>query len=133
MKFRFTLSDLIWIQLYVALLAAVVGGLLYARHRALVIYGTEHAQAEWDTWREDVQEQSGGKGPVARRVPKSAEPPALVLVRDYFAICMMIAVGLSSVLFATLVIFIRGVLNTPTTFVDRSPPEPIHTTPKRQF
>lgn len=123
MTFRYKLSDLIWLQLYVALLAAVVGGLFYARHRALVIYGTDRAQVEWDAWREDAKSQAAGKGPVIRRVPRSGEPPALVLMRDYFGVCLVIALGLSSVLFGTLVFFVRGVLNTSTTFVDRSPPE----------
>ncbi len=124
MAYHYKLSDLIWLQLYVALLAAVIGGLVYARQRALSVYGTDQAQAQWDTWREDAKTQADGKGPVTRRVPKSAEPPALVLMRDYFAVCMLIAVALSSVLFGTLVFMIRGALSTSATFVDRSPPEP---------
>jgi hypothetical protein len=116
-------SDLIWFALYVALVAAVVGGLVYARSRVMTSYGTDQAQSEWDTWREDAKSQAEGKGPVARRVPKSAEPPALVLMRDYFALCMVIAVALSSVLFGTLAFFVRGALSTSSTFVDRSPPE----------
>ncbi|HUE70647.1 MAG TPA: hypothetical protein VMP01_07135 [Pirellulaceae bacterium] len=120
---RFRLSDLIWLALYIALLAAVVAGLFEGRRRALAAYGTDEAQSQWDTWREDAKSQAKGKGPVARRVPKSAEPPALVLMRDYFAVCTVIAVALSSVLFGTLAFFIRGALSTSTTFVDRSPPE----------
>jgi hypothetical protein len=117
------MSDLIWLALYIALLAAVVAGLFEGRRRAMAAYGTDEAQVQWDTWREDAKSQAEGKGPVARRVPKSAEPPALVLMRDYFAVCMVIAVALSSVLSGTLVFFIRGALANPTTFVDRSPPE----------
>lgn len=124
MAFDYKLSDLIWFALYVALLAAVVGGLSYARSRVMTSYGTDQAQEEWDTWREDAKLQAEGKGPVLRRVPKSAEPPALVLMRDFFAVCMVIAVALSSVLFGTLVFFIRGTLSSSSTFVDRSPPEP---------
>lgn len=117
-------ADWLWLVAYVALLAAIVGGLFYARQRALAIYGTDEAQEQWEAWREDAQEHAEGQGPVARRVPRSAEPPALVLMRDYFGVCVVIAVALSSVLFGTLVIFIRGALSNPATFVDRSPPEP---------
>jgi hypothetical protein len=121
MAFRYKLADLIWLQLYVALLVAVVGGLFFARQRALIAYGTEEAQSEWDAWRDDAKKLGGG--PVVRREPKSAEPPALVLMRDYFAVCLVIAVALSSVLFGTLVFLVRGALSTSSKFVDRSPPE----------
>ena len=122
MPYRYKLSDLIWLQLYVALLAAVVGGLVYGRQRAFDVYGTEQAQTQWDQWRDDAKAQSDGQGPVNRRAPQSGEPPALVLMRDYFGVCVVISVALSSVLFAALVIFIRGAWNAPA-FVDRSPPE----------
>ena len=49
--------------------------------------------------------------PVKRRVPKSAEPPALVLMRDYFAVCLAIAVVLSSVLFGTFMVLVRGAMS----------------------
>lgn len=116
-------AETAWLIAYVALLAAVVGGMFYGRWAAMAVYGSGQAQAEWDTWREDAKEQAAGQGPVARRVPKSAEPPALVLMRDYFAVCLVIALGLSSVLFGTLVFFIRGALSSGGPFVDRSPPE----------
>ena len=120
---RYKLSDFVWLALYVVLVAAIVGGFFYARGRAITVYGTEQAQTQWDTWREDAKSQADGKGPVTRRVPKSAEPPALVLMRDYFGVCLVIALVLSSVLFGTLVFFVRGVLSSSTPFVDRSPPE----------
>ena len=124
MTLRYKQSDLIWFVVYSALMAAVAGGLVYARNRVIAAYGTDQARAEWNTWREDAKSQAEGKGPVTRRVPTNAEPPALVLMRDYFAVCMVIAVALSSILFGTFVFLVRGALNTPTTFVDRSPPEP---------
>ena len=48
---------------------------------------------------------------VQRRAPKSAEPPALVLMRDHFAACLAIAVLLSSVLFGTFMVLVRGALS----------------------
>jgi hypothetical protein len=47
---------------------------------------------------------------VKRRAPKSAEPPALVLMRDYFAVCLALAIVLSTVLFGTFMFFVRGAL-----------------------
>jgi hypothetical protein len=95
----------------------------YARRQALKNYATEEAQGQWETWRQEARQQELGQGPVARRTPKSAEPPALVLMRDYFAVCVVIAVTLTSVLFVTFLALVRGALTTPH-FVDRSPPEP---------
>ena len=118
MQFR-----LIDVLAYVSVVAAVVAALAYARQQALRTYGTEQAQGEWDEWRDQATEQAQGQGPVTRRAPKSAEPPALVLMRDYFAVCLVIAVTLTSVLFVTFVGLVRGALRTPA-FVDRSPPEP---------
>jgi hypothetical protein len=116
---RFRLIDLV---LLVLLLAAVTGALFYARSEAFRVYGDEAAQTEWDAWREDAAELAKGKGPVARRAPQSVAPPALKLMRDHFAICLALSLLLSSILFFTMLTFLRGAFSTPA-FVDRSPPE----------
>jgi len=95
------------------LVAAVGGAVFRLRENVLAVYGTPEAQVEWDTWREDATRLAEGAGPVKRRAPTSAEPPALVLMRDHFAVCLGLAVVLSTVLFGTLMLFIRGALNTP--------------------
>ncbi|MFM9058725.1 MAG: hypothetical protein ACKOSQ_06355 [Planctomycetaceae bacterium] len=41
------------------------------------------AQADWDRFRDDMREQSGDHGPVRRKVPRSAEPPERIWLRDY--------------------------------------------------
>ncbi|HEY2414111.1 MAG TPA: hypothetical protein VGI40_17835 [Pirellulaceae bacterium] len=97
-----------WLTAYVVVLALVVGGVRYMRGVAIAVYGTPQAQTEWDTWREDVKELEKQPYPVKRRTPKSAEPPALVLMRDYFGVCLAIAVVLSSVLFGTFMVMVRG-------------------------
>src|SRR5262245_277710 len=91
--------SLAWLLAYLTLVSLVCGGLIYGRAEALSIYGSQEAQAEWDTWREDAKKLSTSPGPVKRRVPKSAEPPALVLMRDHFAVCLAGSVLLTSVLF----------------------------------
>ena len=72
------------------------------------------AQAEWDAWREDAKKMAEEPGPVKRRVPKSAEPPALVLMRDHFAVCLGLArCCCRRVLFGTFMFFVRGAMATP--------------------
>jgi len=99
-----------WLAAYVVVLTLVVGGVSYMRSVAFAVYGTPQAQREWDTWREDVKELEKQPYPVKRRAPKSAEPPALVLMRDYFGVCLVIAIVLSSVLFGTLMVLVRGAM-----------------------
>lgn len=115
-------TNAIWLIAYLLMLGCVVGGVLYGRGEAIRVYGSKTAQSQWDSWKEEATRQAEGVGPVIRRKPKSAQPPALVLMRDYFAACLGIALLLSSVLFATLMLFVRGVAASPR-FVDRSLPE----------
>ena len=70
----------------------------------------ETIKKEWDAWRTDAQKMAEESTTVKRRPPKSAEPPALVLMRDYFPACLALAVLLSSVLFGTIMLLARGAL-----------------------
>ncbi len=95
-----------WAVAYLAFLALVIWGCFAARQSALATFGTPAAQAEWDAWRAAAAEQAES-GPVRRKVPKSTEPPALVLMRDYFGVVLSAAVVFGSVLFALLALFLR--------------------------
>lgn len=105
--FQFSLA---WLLAYITVMALVLGGLMYGRSQALATYGTADAQTEWDTWRKDARQMAKGSGPVKRREPKSAQPPALVLMRDHLIACLGISVLLTTVLFGTFMFFIRGAL-----------------------
>jgi hypothetical protein len=105
---KWSLATLFWILTYLTVLAAVAGLMFRMRSSALAVYGTPEAQAEWDAWREDAKRLAEESGPVKRRVPRSAAPPALVLMRDHFGVCLGLAVVLSTVLFGTLMLFVRG-------------------------
>jgi len=105
---KLSLASLIWLVAYFAILTIVVGGVFYGRAQALAIYSSQAAQSEWDSWRADAKKMAEGPGPVKRQAPKSIQPPALVLMRDYFAICLAGAVLLTSVLFGTFMVFLRG-------------------------
>jgi hypothetical protein len=112
-------TNLGWLLAYLAVISLIVGGLFYGRSQALAVYGSQQAQTDWDTWRADATKMAEQPGPVKRRAPKSVEPPALVLMRNHFASCLGLAVLLSSVLFGTFMIFIRGALSAPG-------PRPLH-------
>lgn len=113
-------SFAIWLSVYLLTIGGVIGGMYFVRQSTLTVYGSGAAQEEWDVWRDAASERTTGQGPVKQRPPKSVEPPALVLMRDHFAVCLALAVLLSSVLFVTFMFFARGVLQGQGGFVDRS-------------
>jgi hypothetical protein len=115
-----SLANALWLLAYLAVMALVAAGLFYGRGQSVASYGTAAAQTEWDEWRSDAKDMAMGAGPVKRREPKSPEPPALVLMRDHFAACLGLALLLSTVLFGTFMVFIRGALGSGGQFVDRS-------------
>lgn len=104
---RFLLVALIG---WLLLIGAVTTAFSFARNAALSTLGTEEVQGQWDTWRQEAREQAGGKGPVKRSIPKSAEPPALVLMRDYFAVSLTAALVLSSSVYVSFAWFLRGAM-----------------------
>ncbi len=100
-----------WIIGYVALAGAVVGSMFWARHTVLTEFSTPESIADWRAWREDVRQQQANLGPVERRVPKSEEPPALVLMRDYFIVSLMGATFFTSLLYWVVAWFVTGALS----------------------
>jgi hypothetical protein len=53
-------------------------------------------------------ERISQEGPVKRRVPKSQEPPALRLMRDYFGVSLAATVVFGSLLFVMVMGAVRG-------------------------
>ncbi|MEX2169730.1 MAG: hypothetical protein WD851_10495, partial [Pirellulales bacterium] len=84
---------------YLALMIALVWGLFAQRQNVLRDLDSSEARGDWQAWRSDVERQQQEPQTVARRVPKSAEPPALVLMRDYFVTCLVGAVLFVSLLY----------------------------------
>jgi hypothetical protein len=68
------------------------------------------AQSHWDAFRRDMRQQSDRDGPVQRKVPKSAEPPARVWLRDYFRLAVVAWVLFVGVLGGFFSLLIAGVL-----------------------
>ena len=71
-------------------------------------------QTDWDEFRRDMRQQSGREGPVQRKVPKSAEPPARVWLRDYFRLAVVAWVLFVGVLGGFFCFLVAGMLRGPT-------------------
>lgn len=103
----------VWPVTVAALIAAVVVGgppflLLRYREARLAVVSSPQAQAEWDDFREAMRRQSGDAGPVKRKVPKSAEPPELVWLRDFTPLAIGAWLMLSGCLAGAIVWFVWG-------------------------
>jgi hypothetical protein len=94
---------------YLITLSAIVALVLQVRHTTLRDMDTPEARAQWQAWREAEPNQAND-GPVRRRPPESVEPPELLLMRDHFAVVMSAAVLFGSLLFAAILMAVRGVL-----------------------
>lgn len=94
------------------LTAVVVPPVLLARVRAPWLADLEHPerQTEWDRFRSDMRRQSGRDGPVQRKVPRSAEPPARVWLRDHFALAVAAWTLFAGVLGGVFCLFAVGTL-----------------------
>jgi|GEM_PF-485667 len=90
---RWGLATAAVVAVWFGLLA--VPPLILLRHRDAWLERLERpaVQADWDAFRDDMRRQSGRDGPVTgpvqRKVPKSAEPPALVWLRDHVGLAIV--------------------------------------------
>jgi hypothetical protein len=122
---RRRIVDLVLGAVFLTSLAGVGLGMFLLRSSAIAAYGNEQGQAEWDRWRSDVAKdaqafadatKSSGKGeieklpPVKRRVSKAAEPPALLLMRDRFAVCLIAALLMSGAMIGSVLLLVRGAI-----------------------
>lgn len=89
----------LWAIGYAILLGVVVWSMFAVRNWSLSELAKPKSVAQWEAWREDVRSQQNQPVPVERRVPKSTEPPALVLMRDYFGVSLFGAILFSTLLF----------------------------------
>ncbi len=119
----FSRSNAVALILYVVLMAAAIGALVYLRNWSQAEFAAADSQRDWDEWKDETARQAKGTGPVWRREAKSIEPPTLVLLRDHFAVSVVAVLLLGTVLFITFFAMIRGALSTAFIPVDdeRSP------------
>ena len=94
-------------------------GLVHGRHQALQLYGSESAQKDWDVWRKTASRQTGDvaivDGQVERREPRSELPPALALMSEHFASCLVFSLVMVTALFVTMMFLVRGIFSSPET------------------
>ncbi len=104
----------IWILLaYLLVMAATGLGLWSARGWAIETFDTPDEQQNWGDWQQDTQaRQDAQQIPAERRGHTSAEPPMLILLRDYFIGIAVTASVLATFLFAFLVFVLRGASRT---------------------
>lgn len=98
-----TLTALVAVWLTAMIVPPVL--LLRARSDWLIQLEQPAVQAQWDAFREEMKQQSGQAGPVQRKVPKSAEPPLRVWLRDYLWLAIF-----AWLLFGSILSFFSGLL-----------------------
>ncbi|MCX7404824.1 MAG: hypothetical protein NT089_03730 [Planctomycetia bacterium] len=98
-----TLTALVAVWLTAMIVPPVL--LLRARSDWLIQLEQPAVQAQWDAFREEMKQQSGQAGPVQRKVPKSAEPPLRVWLRDYLWLAIV-----AWLLFGSILSFFSGLL-----------------------
>jgi hypothetical protein len=103
----------VWGTLYLLMLYAVVTSMQSVRQQAIADFSNPTAQQNWDKWRSDVANKITNQGTVDRRVSKSPETPTLRLLRDHFAVCLVGALLMTSLLFVSVMFFVNGVLFSP--------------------
>jgi hypothetical protein len=105
-----TIVTLVFAALWIAALA--LPPVILVRSRAAWLERLEKpgAQQDWDLFRDAMRKQTGRQGPVQRKVPKSAEPPLLVWLRDYVWLAIAAWLVLGGVLGGFTGMLVRGAL-----------------------
>ncbi len=99
---------------WLLVMALVVWLLIHVRHRVIASLVTPAAQADWQDWRQaETAREANPQAPVRRRAPKSAEPPALVLLRDSFPAVVGAMLVVTTLCFAFGWISLRGLGRRP--------------------
>ena len=101
-----------WIAGYILLAGAVAGTMFWLRQSSVPGWSSKESISDWQQWRSDVESQQEKRGPVKRDVPKSEEPPALVLMRDFFGVMLAGALLFTSMLYWILAWFLTGIWTT---------------------
>lgn len=83
-------------------------GLLFVREDWIARLDRPDVAREWDRFREDMRRQTGTGGPVQRKVPKSAEPPGLVWLRDHAGLACAAWLFFGTVLWGMVTLFAWG-------------------------
>jgi hypothetical protein len=99
---------LLCLVIYSAGVVGILLGLASIRASTIAELSTPEQQAHWQKWKADAARQDGTTGPVARREPKSDEPPTLVLLRDHYVVIVAASLTFYTFLFGLAVFLGRG-------------------------
>jgi len=103
---RLAPGNLISLVLYLLFIGAMVWKLYDLRAEMIEQLDNPQSQAQWQQWREE----SVQPGPVERKMPRSERPPALVLLQDYFPMCLTAALLFGSLVFLVTMLLFRAAL-----------------------
>jgi hypothetical protein len=104
---------IVLVAAWVALVALPPVAFLRWREARLEALSAPTVQREWDRFRDDMREDAEGRGPVRRKVPRSAEPPEKVWLRDYPGVVVAAWVIFVGLLGGVTGILLRGAASTP--------------------
>jgi hypothetical protein len=101
----------VWLAIYVVLTIGLGFGLHRLWSNQLQTGSRPGAQAEWEAWKADVERKAEDPSqPVARRVPKTTEPPAVILLRDHFPAVVVTGALVWTAFFGFMALVTTGVL-----------------------
>ncbi len=98
----------VWLAGYLITMAAILYGMISLRNMQLDQNNSATTQADWQQWRNEAARQSTGKGPVQRRVPKTLDPPIMVLFSDHFSVIVIFSLLFGSAFYFMLYFFVHG-------------------------
>jgi len=102
-------GGLIWLSVYIGLLAGIAVGMLKAHDKLEA--DSRRDQASWTAFREDTAQKARSKrGPAEHPVPPSDEPPMLVLMRDHFPMMFIAAIVFPAIILGFLMLAMRGAM-----------------------
>lgn len=113
-RMRLIRSGWVWVALWVFVMGATVFGMQRARDNAVNRFSSPDQVEAWEKWVQEAEKQ----GPVARRRPKSSEPPTLRLLRDHYTVCLGGMLVFETAILGFLGILLYGVLNGAPTQID---------------
>ena len=92
-------------------MAAIAWLLIVARDRTTRSLDNPAAQSAWQEFKQAEANRARERSTdVQRRVPKGAEPPALVLMRDHFPAIMGVSLAIGTVFFGFTMLVARGLV-----------------------
>jgi len=96
----------IWLAVYLALLAGIAAGTVFAHNKLIVELSSPEERASWMTWRAEADKQADTHSPV----PRVSEPPMLEMLRDHFPLILAFTLLIPGVLLGFLMLALRGVI-----------------------